>query len=349
MNIEIYANFLLSHIPGSRYASGNSEILCRCMFCGDSVNKDSAHLYFNLPWDQGKPLYYKCFKCNSKGIVSSRFLLELDIYDPVMANDVNEYNKRFKYKGLRVTNTQSFNYNIYNVIQTNTNGDLNYKRDYINGRLGTNLSLQDIMNLKIVLNLFDLFSCNKIEKFTRSQSVLNQLNQYFIGFISTNNSYLNMRQVYDNVSYIPTINERYINYKLFDYKNTVDQKFYTIPCTINLLRPGRVKLHLAEGPFDILSIYLNLRHMEEGIYSSITGNSYIATIMYFLEEKAIPNLEIHFYVDNDKYGTRERILNIIREIPDPTIPAYLHRNVYPGEKDFGVPLNKIREEVSKLR
>ena len=30
------------------------------------------------------------------------------------------------------------------------------------------------------------------------------------------------------------------------------------------------------------------------------------------------------------------------------INVYIHRNSYPGEKDFGVPINKIQESVYKV-
>ena len=36
-------------------------------------------------------------------------------------------------------------------------------------------------------------------------------------------------------------------------------------------------------------------------------------------------------------------------IPDKTIPVNIHKNTYPGEKDFGVDLKHINESVLKLR
>ena len=60
----------------------------------------------------------------------------------------------------------------------------------------------------------------------------------------------------------------------------------------------------------------------------------------------LPNLEIHMYPDNDKYGSMNRMKSIMNKIPDPCIPVYLHYNKYPDEKDFGVPSNKIYESIA---
>ena len=40
---------------------------------------------------------------------------------------------------------------------------------------------------------------------------------------------------------------------------------------------------------------------------------------------------------------------MINKIPDKTIPVFIHKNTYPGEKDFGVPITKINESIGQLR
>ena len=71
--------------------------------------------------------------------------------------------------------------------------------------------------------------------------------------------------------------------------------------------------------------------------------------MYFLIKLQLPYIELHFHVDNDEFGSIKRIESIINNIPDKTIPVYIHKNMYPGEKDFGVPLTRIQESIYKLR
>ena len=65
-----------------------------------------------------------------------------------------------------------------------------------------------------------------------------------------------------------SIDKRYINYKLY-IKDDTNQRFYTIPTKVNLNIPNRIKFNISEGPFDILSVYLNLRNKEPGIYLKV--------------------------------------------------------------------------------
>ena len=177
---------------------------------------------------------------------------------------------------------------------------------------------------------------------------MNDLDREFIGFLSIDNAFLNMRRTCDEGIVYKSIDKRYINYDIFGKKDT-NQRFYTVPTLVNINTPNRIKLHISEGPFDILSIYLNVRHKEEGIYTCVAGNNYISIIMYFLIELRLPNVEIHIYPDNDRYGSVDRIRNIMYKIPDPTIPFYIHTNTKEGEKDFGVPSNRIFESIMCLR
>ena len=166
----------------------------------------------------------------------------------------------------------------------------------------------------------------------------------FLGFISIDNAFLNMRKLCDDGKVYQSIDKRYINYKIFDKFDT-SERFYTIPTEIDLNIPERLKIHIAEGPFDILSIYKNLRHEERGIYTSVAGSNYSGLALYFLQMFKLPYVEFHFYPDNDKYGSNDamnRVANILRPIQ---APIYIHRNLYPGEKDFGVSLSNIKESI----
>ena len=50
---------------------------------------------------------------------------------------------------------------------------------------------------------------------------------------------------------------------------------------------------------------------------------------------------------NDKFGSIDRIRYLMGLLPD-KFPIYYHMNNTPGEKDFGVPLNKIHERVNMI-
>ena len=347
MNPEVYKNFILASIPGAKLVSGGNHINCRCRECPDSKDPKSAHMYISIPKDDNDVSLYYCHKCNCKGVVTHNTLIDWGIYDKQIAVDLDITNRKVarSKKGKKY-----FEKVFYNILNSYTTEDevSEYKRNYISNRLGIDLSYKELRDLKIVLNLSDLLKVNGITQFTRDTHIVTELDKYFFGFISIDNGFLNMRKtIKDGVVY-KSIDKKYINYQIFD-KDTTAQRFYTIPTTVNLCSPEPVRLHIAEGPFDILSVYLNCRNREPGIYTCIAGNNYTNIINFFLETYGLPNTELHIYPDNDKYGTTNRIKYIMNCINDIYTPVYIHRNTYPGEKDFGISRDKIVESIQRIR
>lgn len=347
LNCENYKNYLLAVMDHAKLASGKKQIQCRCKECSDSMNMSSAHMYISIPWDGDIPSLYHCFKCNASGIVTYKKLIEWGIYDQVLATQLINYNVSIMHN---MRNDKYFNRACYRLMHTFNTVDnkSEFKRRYLCDRLGYNLSYDDLSKLKIILNLKDLLGENNITKFTRDNNILNQLDSEFLGFLSIDNAFVNLRRTCNEGEVYKTIDQRYINYKIFDKYDT-SQRFYTVPTEYNINCFQRTPLHIAEGPFDILSVYLNARNKEPGLYTSITGNNYMGIILYFMMDLKIPNLELHLYPDNDKYGSMERMKYIANCIPDPYVPVYIHYNTAPGQKDFGVSPDKIIEHVERIK
>lgn len=346
MDSERYKQFLLASIPGAKLVSGGSHINCRCRECPDSSNMNSAHMYISIPKNDNEPSLYYCHKCNCKGIVKHTTLIDWGIFDKDVALELDNLNKIIA-KNPKYRNNMEFKaYNLYN--DNTTIDDISeFKRKYICDRVGMNLSYKDLQDLKIVLNLSDMFKSNYINKYTRATNIMGDLDKYFLGFISIDNAFVNMRRTIDEGKLYESIDKRYINYQIFDNDITT-YRFYTIPTRVDL-NQGPIKLHIAEGPFDILSVYLNCRNREPGIYTCIAGNNYVNIINFFTTTFMIPYTELHFYPDNDKYGTNRRIEYILDHISDSVLSSYIHRNTYAGEKDFGVPASHITESIQRIR
>lgn len=347
MDWNLYRDFLLKNLPGAKVASGGTQIVARCPECGDSRNPKSAHMYISIPYDNTKPSLYYCHKCSSSGVVNHNTLIKWGLFDSDIALNINQYLNELKIKQPENKYLKPSTYKIRHSYIT-MNDESERKRQYVCSRIGYDLSFDDLINLKISLNLIDLLEENNVHRLTRDRRIVDELDKYFIGFISIDNAFLNMRRTVDEGIVNSSIDKRYINYKIFD-KDITSERFYTIPTKIDLSTNQRIKLNIAEGPFDILSVYLNLRNKEEGIYTAVAGNNYFNIIMHFLINMQLPYVELHFYTDNDKYGGLNRIQKIINLIPDKSIPVYIHKNLYEGEKDFGVPKNRIQESIMKLR
>lgn len=346
MDFNNYKQFLLSNIPTAKEASGGKFVACRCFYCPDGKSRDSRHFYIHIPESNDDPSWYYCHKCHNSGIVTNKTLLSWGIYDNNIGQELIYHNK----KCARSTkNSRYYNYTSLNIRNIINDSELSrIKLDYINNRIGQNFTLQDLSDLKICLNLLDLLNGNNIQTFTRDPRIVEQLNANFLGFLSIDNMFVNMRRLCDEGLVLNNIDKRYVNYKIMDKFDT-SNRFYTVPTSIDLNYPERLKIHIAEGPFDILSIYTNLRNRERGIYTSIAGSNYLGIIFYFINTFKIPFFELHIYPDNDKSGSNE-IMNKIAGYVKPLInsPIYIHRNIYPNEKDFGVSPDKIKESVILL-
>ena len=347
MDIERYKLHLLHSIKSAHLASGNRVINCRCFFCPDSRNPNSAHMYISIPQSDTEPSLYYCHKCQASGLVTYKTLIEWDIYDEKVAMDLINHNKKI----IKTGKLNKFINNQHHIVQIPniSNNEINQlKLAYINNRIGTTMNFQEIYNLKIILSLNDFLVANNIHTYTRDPNIIEQLDLNFLGFLSIDNAFLNMRRVCDEGLLIKSIDKRYINYKIFDDVMDTSERFYTIPTRVDLLSPERIKIHIAEGPFDILSIFKNLRHEEPGIYTSIAGSNYRGLAMYFLERYKLPYVEFHFYPDNDKQGSNKKISSVVNYLKPLHMPIFIHRNTFDGEKDFGVPIERINESILEV-
>ena len=335
-----FADYFCKMVPSARVVSGGKEILCRCMYCMDSNDPNHAHFYIHIPSDKDDPAFYNCFKCHSSGVVTSKKLMEWGIYDPLIGTNIDAINK-FAIDHGKMNPGESIIFRFTPGVLDNNLAQS--KLDYINNRLGINLSIQDALKEKIVLNLRDNIQINRL-KFTRDPNIVNQLNDNFVGFLSVDNNFVNLRRICDEGIVYKSIDKRYINYNLHDVRdNTL--KYYVLPTSLDLSFNRRIDFHIAEGPFDILSIKYNLRHDEQAIYAAVGGSDYLNMIITIMNYFKIYYINLHIYPDNDNPGGYDVMRNILNYIRPYGIPVYIHRNKYPGEKDFGVPLSRIDEQI----
>lgn len=335
---------LLATLPYATPASGGNFIVTKCVFCGDGKNITSRHLYISVNPNDQLPWCY-CHLCHTSANLTSDTLSNyFGVYDvEFLVNNTKYFNKIYKSAKYKNNLSTLENYKITNINRVNELSDAKIR--YINKRLGTNLNYQDMDRLKICLNLETLLEDNRIDRLTRDVYIVNELNVSFLGFISTDNAFVNLRNLRQN-KLKPPLNKRYINYNIFDRRDNT-QRFYIIPTDIDLNKPQPIKIHIAEGSFDILSVCLNLRHTaEHNIYAAVNGSGFINIIKHFINRLKLINVEFHIYKDNDMEDyIIEDIANRIRPY---FIPLYLHNNSYEGEKDFGVPVHRIHENITQL-
>lgn len=324
--------YLLSNLSNARTGSGGKEIICQCQLPGCSDTKQ--HLYIGPFDDSDKPIVYNCFKCNSSGIVNKDFLEQYGVSFNDINNELLESNKGSPYKCKGIDNDLYYNIKYTNITDSNLS---RMKLGYINNRLGTNFTYKDCIDNKIVLNLLDILNENRITKYTRDQKIIEQLNGAFIGFLSRANDSLNMRNLAQGKVH-SSIDMKYINYKIFNV--TANNDYYILPTSFDLGK--KVKIYIAEGAMDILSIKYNVMcDFENSIYVAGKGKAYRNSLIYLIQTYGLTNLDIHFFPDKD---VQDYIIKDISKLFAPFgYTFYMHRNGYNGEKDFGVPKDKISD------
>lgn len=335
---------LLQTLPVCKPNSAKTNWTVRCPYCGDSTkHRNEGHLSILINLDSDQPMLFRCFRCNETGLVSSDLLEDLGL----CPNGEMRENLR---KGFRRTlNTDYFNQKPmhYKVPEYPNQAIYLEKLKYISDRLDLPLDTQWAKGNKVLLGLYPFLEENKIYRIQGvSPTMMEILNQHFVGFLSSNNNRIILRNIHPDQ--IPQM--RY--YKMILNQNNISKNtFYAIPSGIDLMYTHPVHVHIAEGTFDILSIKYNMEHdpMQTHLYYASCGFNFNSIIRWLLAKGVNTDTCVHLYSDRDKsdYEHRKYINNPLNKIWIDHV--YLHRNQDPAEKDYGVPRYKIQDSYIKLR
>lgn len=330
---------LLMSLPDAKLESGGKAVMLRCRYCGDSKrNKSSRHMYVYLP-NGNNPIFHICYRANCavKGIVTWQKLVEWGVnLSEEDIKDLVNYNKEIFRNG----NDMNFNCEDINIltntyINNNFNQMYDYKIQYINNRLGTNFTHQDLKNLKISLNLSELLIENELP-INIEDWKLRALSEKYICFITQDNSYAVCRNTMYKENEKSPMNYRYFKYNIFN-RNSNSKPFYIIPTTVDIYK--KIRIYLSEGTFDILSVKYNVVNDPNGIYCAVLGGGFINAIKYFICEMKLIDLEFHLYLDNDM--SSNKIFEMLELLRPYQYNVFVHTNRFQGEKDFGVPRDRI--------
>lgn len=287
----------------------------RCPFCGDSSNPNDAHMYIkcdlNNPYE---PILYNCFKgnCGARGIVNDYFMKKIGCKSKFI-NDLDSsiYNKIPSYKEANVE-----------IIT----GEVDMKAPqvkYIEDRLGKGFNKEDFERMKIIWNW------ENIIPYINSKKILNTLpnNSDSISFLSDNKSII-LNRAFDNEGgwrKIPIIKAESIS-------------CYTMKSVFNLFTSDMIYVNIAEGIFDILSIYKNFNDGENSVFLATLGSDYINGINYIIGKGIVGyNVVVKIYIDSDiEYNILKKKLKTFKYYFNKII-IYINTK----SKDVGVKLEDI--------
>ena len=310
----------------------NEEYLyVRCPLCGDSQKHlDKPHCSIWIK--DGQPLIYHCWICESSGIVNSAFLQDLNLNSVELINKVYDYNRISKRNGKPSQYvTPSVTKDLL-IPEIQINEITQRKIDYISRRIGVNFTAKSLEYLRVITSLKDFLSLNKLPINPKWKKSFYYLENSYIGFLTMDK----MSIVFRSIEEDPVL--RYIKYPIFNGLQ-LGETSYVIPMRVDIMSPS-INLNISEGIFDILSVFFSIMkgNLKNNIYVAVTGSGYRRVIKYFLRKGFVCNLNINIYSDNDK--DLKWYSNILRDkywFNDINI----YYNGMKGEKDFGVPSDKI--------
>jgi hypothetical protein len=272
--------------------NSKTELIVRCPYCNDTQrNLHHGHFYISLR----EPFLFYCQRCETDGILNPSVLHDLSIFDSELETAIYKVNKDSKYKDYKKNKVYSFTRKNLIIPPLMGSGKELKRLEYLNERLGTDYSLEDVsQKFKAILNFKEFILYNKIDTFTESKDSLNSLNKYCIGFLSYDQSTIIFRSLdKEKTGY------RYHAYNIFG--NYDVKKFYTISSKIDILQPS-LNVSIAEGIFDIIGVYSHLYdEMERNnnrLFIAVNGKGYNLVFQY-LARLGFLDMNIDIFSDAD--------------------------------------------------
>lgn len=352
-NREFKEKFLESLYENNHVKSTYSkkEYRTRCPYCGDSDNPDHVHFYLKVDLSDNSGIVGHCFKCESGGPLDKEMMELLHINEDLI-KEVDSFTKNSdkadKKNFLGEETQRFFDYNIPDNVDYG-------KISYVENRIGVKFTIDDIKEMKIVTSLYDFMELNGIH-LKYDERVLNTIDRYFVGFLSSGNSYILCRNV-TKQKFIYKGNELSNWIKLPLSKESSSCKcFYSISTPVDILTKDTITVNVSEGVIDILSVYYNLGYSNPNTMNIATTGKYYEQILLYLLSLGIvgSNVTLNIFADNDEAFNKKA--------KNPTTPEYFkknftkyfhlygHVNLYYNtyRKDFGYPMNEIMIKKIKL-
>lgn len=274
--------------------------LKECVYCGDMKN----HLYVNIDLSSDKPVLYKCFKCNSAGIVGSDFVKRMGIEDITIP----------KYNGYKKVDIQSTISTKIPEVNVTPEDDIRKVSQYIYSRIGICPTLTELQMFGYI---------GKPDNYVRMY--LGDGNMWMINanercwFKMTNGNIIG--RLYNDDE------PRWLKYKT-DRVRTAGLYNIRVPFDLH----EEINVVIAEGIMDVLGLYYNYKELSNCIYVGVMGKDYIKGIKFILGKGIFgTDVNIHIFKDPNVDAESIHIDNNLRKLFG-KIDIYENLN----ELDYGI-------------
>lgn len=271
----------------------DEEYRIRCPFCGDSQkNLNTGHMYIKANLDDNFPMFYYCFKCNEYGVVNNSFLNAIDMSDTDLKSNLVTLNKTSdnvsSHKFINGDDNIIFDYTLPEIER----GD---KTKYIEDRLGTKLSDEELKDLKVITSLREFLIHNNIKKITCSNKIAYTIEAKYVGFLTYGGSHILFRDITNTEEY------SWLKYPISEESKKC-RAFYSIAATVDIFTEEPLIINLAEGVMDIASAYKNLGFNNSNTMNiAVCGKQYHNILVKLLNMGFVgSNIIVNIFADNDE-------------------------------------------------
>lgn len=289
--LDIQQKLLL--LENSKPVSTASELCAvRCIFCGDSMNLRSAHLYIGVKEINGQEvLMYDCKKCGQSGAITPTIMHRLGIHDI----SVDEYLKGTRNnKYIRNFENEKDTSRIQYKYPKPTANDAE-KVAYLTERLQIDFSdYENIKKYKVVLNFGKFLRDNHIENPQCNPSKIPLLSDYAIGFIGESKTVISLRSMDPNIT-----GSRFNIIHLYKTQRRIPF-LYMPPCTVDVLTPFP-KIVISESNFNITCVknYFYGDDCTNVMFGSSSRKGCLYAIKRLMALSGFVSGDIEVYADND--------------------------------------------------
>lgn len=295
-------------------ASNGRQSIVRCPYCGDSKDKSHHHLYIKLEM----PSFFFCQICGTAGLTDKMLFTDLNLYDPTLFSMLDEVNKDFERNQKKVITVRknqgvsksplvkksSGSKEKSNGVQIPDEGfviptydfdhvELKPKIDYLEKRLGVKINQNFCRKYKIILDSDFFFATNGITKFTQEDGVLDDLREFYIGFLSSDSNFITFRCIDTTIQGLL----RYYDYNITGVQDNRG-KFYTsanlLDCTCETLT-----INMAEGIISAIggSEYIG-KYDRSTIVCAANGKAFKSIVNQFVKLGFL-SIRLNFFIDSD--------------------------------------------------
>lgn len=254
------------------------EYRIRCPICGDSQkDQNDSHCYIKCSNDPTEPLLYNCFLCNAHGVVNKYFLKKLGLDKRVQMLAVTNKSHRIPLNSVP---------DVSMVIGTPVIASNQVA--YIENRLGKGFSFEDYDRFKIV------WDWRGVLPYVTSNKVRNTLptGNDHITFLSDDKATLLIRNLSEA--------DKDHAWRKVGIMRSNSRSFYTIKAQLDIFTDEPIVINIAEGVFDILSVYKNFYDTKNSVFIAALGSDYIPALEYMIGKGIIgTNVMVRIYIDKE--------------------------------------------------